>query len=100
MAELTVVKLKPVVHFREFPFGTPSDPSMREFMEDQPWKNQEKVLNYLRSGHILGVTMGANLTDIFDRPNRANPVIHGKLKGGTTLMGDGEYFWYAGLIYY
>ena len=55
MAEQTVVKLKPVVHFREFPFGTLADPSIREFMENRPWPNQEKVLQYLRSGHVLAL---------------------------------------------
>jgi len=100
MAQQTIVKLKPVVHFREFPFGTITDPSMKEFMEKRPWKNQEKILDYMRSGHVLGITMGANLTDWFDRAYKANPVIHGEVEGGTTPMGDGEWFWYAGLIYF
>jgi len=100
MTELTVVKLKPAVHFREFPFGTITDPSMREFMEDSPWKDQDKVLQYLRSGHILAVTMGADLPDWFDRSQRANPIINGQVEGGATPMGDGVWFWYAGLIYF
>jgi hypothetical protein len=100
MAELTIVKLKPVVHFREYPFGTATDPSMREFMCDEAWKDQDKVLAYLRSGHVLAVTMGADLPDWFDRTFRANPCINGQVEGGTTPMGDGEWFWYAGLIYF
>ncbi len=100
MTEATVVKLKPVVHFREFPFGIISDPSMREAMSERPWPNQDRVLKYLRSGQILAITMGANLTDWFDRPGKANPIIHGQVCGGTTPMGDGVWFWYAGLIYF
>jgi hypothetical protein len=100
MVELALVRLKPVVHFREFPFGIITDPSMIEFMGDHPWKDQDKVLDYLRSGHILANTMGADLTDWFDRSQRANPLVHGQVEGGTTPMGDGEWFWYAGLIYF
>jgi hypothetical protein len=100
MAELTVVKLKPVVHFREFPFGTVTDPSMREFMSVQPWPNQDNVLEYLRSGHLLALTMGADLTDWFAPLRKANPVIRGQGEGGTTPLGDDVWFWYAGLIYF
>ncbi len=50
MAALTVVKLKPLVHFREFPFGTITDPSMREFMSECPWQDQDKVLEVFALG--------------------------------------------------
>ena len=70
-----VVKLKAVIRYREFPFGTISDPSMREFMTDRPWENQDRVLQYLRSGLVYSLTMGADLTDWFDRPHKANPMI-------------------------
>jgi hypothetical protein len=73
---------------------------MREFMAAQPWEDQDKVLAYLRSGLILGVTMGADLTDWFDRPNKANPVVAGQRRGGVTEMTDGIWFWYAGLIHF
>ena len=100
MAELTVVKLKPVVHFREFPFGTNTDPSLAEFMNERPWPDQEQVLQYLRSGHRLAVTMGANLPDWFDHSHKTNPIIAGRVEGGATPMGDGVWFWHAGLIYF
>ena len=100
MTTVPTVVLTPVVRFREFPFGTADDPSMREFMSPQPWEGQDKVLAYLRSGLILGVTMGADLTDWFDRPNKANPVIDGRQRGGLTEMTDGVWFWYAGLIHF
>jgi len=92
--------LKPVVRFREFPFGTTADLSMREKMSVKPWLNQDQALDYLRSGLILGVTMGADLTDWFDPPAKANPKISGQPEGGTTEMTDGTWFWYAGLIYF
>jgi len=94
------VMLKPVVRFREFPFGTIGDPSMREFMSTQPWENQDKVLPYLRSGLILGVTMGADLTDWLDPSSKANPIVDGQRRGGVTEMTDGVWFWYAGLIHF
>ncbi len=94
------VSLKPVVRFREFPFGTAGDPSMCEFMTEQPWSDQDKALAYLRSGLVLGVTMGAGLTDWFERPNKANPILDDEMVGGTTEMTDGVWFWYAGLIYF
>ena len=100
MAAQTIVKLKPVVRYREFPFGTSSDPSMREFVAEQPWPDQEKILDYLRSGHVLGLTMGADLTDWLDRPHKANPLIGGQREGGTTPMTDGVWFRYAGLIHF
>jgi hypothetical protein len=70
LAEEVAVKLKAVVRFREFPFGTREDPPMQESI------------------------------DCFDRTNRANPLIDGKIVGGTTVMTDGEWFWYAGLIHF
>jgi hypothetical protein len=100
MTTLPTIMLKPIVRFREFPFGTETDPSMREFMASVPWHHQDEVLSYLRSGLILGVTMGADLTDWFDRPKKANPVIDGRIEGGTTEMTDGVWFWYAGLIHF
>jgi hypothetical protein len=100
MAAASTEMLKPVVRFREFPFGTASDPSMREYTSPQPWEHQKEVLAYLRSGLLLGVTMGADLTDWFDPSNKANPVIEGRPQGGTTEMTDGTWFWYAGLIYF
>jgi len=100
MTTIPTVLLKPAVRFREFPFGTAGDPSMCEFMSPLPWENQDKVLEYLRSGLVLGVTMGADLTDWFDRPNKANPVIDGRRRGGVTEMTDGVWFWYAGLIHF
>lgn len=100
MTASTVVVLKPVVRFVEFPFGTRGDPSMREFMNARPVEHQKEILEYLRSGLILGVTMGSNLPDWFDRTNRANVEIDGEKWGGTTEMSDGTWFWYAGLIYF
>jgi hypothetical protein len=100
MTTLPAVMLKPVVRFREFPFGTADDPSMRDSLSARPWENQAHVLAYLRSGQILGVTMSADLADCFDRPNRANPVVDGQRRGGLTEMTDGVWFWYAGLIYF
>jgi hypothetical protein len=63
LTEEITVKLKPVVRFREFPFGISSDPSLREFMATEPWENQDNVLSYLRSGLILAYPMGADLMD-------------------------------------
>jgi hypothetical protein len=100
MAVETTIRLRPIVRFREFPFGTAGDPSMREFMADKPWSDQDKLLQYLRSGHVLGLTMGADLIDWFDRPHKANPVIDGRIEGGTTPLTDGVWFWYAGLIHF
>jgi hypothetical protein len=100
MAEVTIVRLKPAVHFCEFPFGVRSDPSMREFMGERPQENQDKLLEYLRSGHVLALPMGASLTDWFDRPHKANPLIDGRIVGGVTPLGDGVWFWPAGLIHF
>jgi len=98
--ENIAIKLKPVVRFREFPFGTIDDPSMREFMRPKPYQEQDKVLAYLKSGQILAYPMGADLVDWFDRPKRANPWIDGQQLGGATPLTDGEWFWYAGLIHF
>jgi hypothetical protein len=96
----SAVKLTPVVRFREFSFGSLTDPSMREFMTPAPWEHQEDALAYLRSGQILAYPMGADLGDCFDRPHRANPLIEGRRLGGATPMTDGVWFWYAGLIHF
>ena len=74
--------------------------SMRDSMADSPWPHQEQVLQYLRSGRVLGVTMGADLPDWLDRSRKANPIIEGRVEGGTTEMTDGTWFWYAGLIWF
>ena len=95
-----MIKLQPVVAFREFPFGTIHDPSMREFTAPVPGEHQPAVLAYLRSGHILGYPMNADLPDWFDPSNRANPIIDGSPLGGVTPMTDGVWVWPAGLIYF
>jgi hypothetical protein len=100
MAETIATKLKAVVHFREFPFGTIADPSMRQFMAKDPWEHQAEVLAYLRSGHVLGLPMSADLPDWFDPSARANPAIESGHKGGVTPMTDGVWFWPAGLIHF
>jgi hypothetical protein len=100
MTQATATRLKPLVHFREFPFGTADDPSMREFFSPGPWQMQDNVLAYLRAGHVLSVLMGADLPDPFDPGARANPVIAGKVEGGATPMTDGTWLWPAGLIYF
>jgi hypothetical protein len=99
-AEEIAVKLKPVVRFREFPFGTACDPSLREFMAPAPWQNQDRIVSYLRSGLILAYPMGADLMDWLDRSYRANPLVEGQPLGGATPLTDGTWFWYAGLIYF
>src|SRR5205823_6668148 len=43
----SVVKLKPVVRFREFSLGTHTDPSMRELTRPQPGPEQDRILAYL-----------------------------------------------------
>jgi hypothetical protein len=100
MAETIATKLKAVVHYREFPFGTASDPSMRQFMAAEPWEHQAEVLSYLRSGYVLGIPMSADLPDWFDSSERANPMIDGRREGGVTPMTDGVWFWPAGLIHF
>lgn len=100
MNTIPTVMLRPVVRFREFPFGTKQDRSMREFMSECPWENQDKVVSYLRSGLVMGVSMGADLVDPFDPSAKANPVIESSVRGGVTEMTDGVWFWYAGLIYF
>ncbi len=95
-----IVKLKPIVRFREFPFGTVHDPSMREFLAAVPAADEDRLLAYLRSGHVLAIPMGADLPDWFDRADRANPLIGGQREGGATPMTDGVWFWPAGLIHF
>lgn len=94
------VNLKPVVRFREFPFGTADDPSLREFLASEPWENQAEVVAYLKSGLVLAYPMGADLADCVDRDRRANPLVEGRRLGGATPLTDGEWFWHAGLIHY
>lgn len=97
---LPTVRLKPVVRFREFPFGTVDDPSMREAMSPEPWEDEANVLDYLRSGLILALPMGADLADPFDPPSRANVIIDGERVGGVRSYTDGVWVWYAGLIHF
>ena len=69
----TGVKLTPVVRYREFPFGTIM---IEHYAGSSPGSlaEPEKLLDYLRSGHVLGLTMGADLTDWLDRSHKANPL--------------------------
>jgi hypothetical protein len=94
------VKLKPVVQCREFSFGMIHDPSLRTLMGAELWEYQAEVLEYLRSGHILGYLMGGGLPDWFDPTCRANPIINGRVRDGATPMTDGVWLWPAGLIYF
>ena len=54
MAQVIATRLKSVVHFREFPFGTADDPSMKDCMAPGPWENKQHVLGYLLS-HYLNI---------------------------------------------
>lgn len=100
MSTVPEVQLRPVVRFREFPFGTLHDPSIRDAVGELPGPHQDRLLGYLRSGVLLGVTMGADLTDWLDPSVKANPVIAGRRRGGVNEMTDGVWFWYAGLIHF
>jgi hypothetical protein len=73
---------------------------MQEFMAPSPWEQQDKVVEYLRSGYVLGIPMGADLPDWFDRSDKANPLIEGRREGGVTPMTDGVWYWPAGLIHF
>jgi len=92
------VKLKPLIQCREFPFGMIHDPSMRELMTPQPWEHQAEIVEYLRSGYIVGIVMGGGLRDWFNPSRDADPIIEGRIVGGVTPMTDGVWFWPAGLI--
>jgi hypothetical protein len=100
MTQAIATRLKALVHFREFPFGTADDPSMQEFFSPGPWQMQDKVLAYLRAGHELGVLMGADLLDPFEPGARANLVIEGKVGSGATPMTDGTWLWPAAFVYF
>ncbi len=100
MTASVTVKLRPIVQCREFPFGMVGDPSMRTLMCEVAWEDQDKVLEYLRGGYILGYLMGGGIPDWFDPNCRANPIIHGHVQEGATPMTDGVWLWPAGLIYF
>lgn len=100
MLILPIMSLKPVVRYCEFPFGMQGDPSMREFIADHPREYQMEILRYLRSGLIFAFPMGGNTRDIFDRSTYAITIIDGKPEVCAVELTDGEWFWYAGLIYY
>jgi hypothetical protein len=99
-AVLPTVRLRLVVRFREFPFGTVGDPSLCEFVSERPWQDQENVLSYLRSGYVFAIPIGGGARDHIDPSQRANPVVDGRGLAGCTEMTDGEWFWYAALIHY
>ena len=71
-AVLPTVRLKLVVRFREFPFGTAGDPSLSDFTAEKPWENQERVLDYLRSGLVFAIPIGGGARDHID-PSRGEP---------------------------
>ncbi len=71
MAIETRTHLKPVVYFREYPFGVASDPGMREFASATPQADESSILDYSRRGHVPGRPMGADLPDWFDRSRLA-----------------------------
>jgi hypothetical protein len=100
MSAPPTVRLTPVVRFREFPFGTLQDPSMGDFISDEPGPHQADALRYLRSGVISAIPMGGDLPDWRERSRKANPVIDGERLSGLTEMTDGVYLWFAALIYY
>jgi len=110
MTTVETVLVRPVVRFREFPFGTRGDPSIVEFTSEQPQVHQRDLLRYLRSGLITGIAMGGSLPDYIDRSKKADATIDGKMMGelpaspglwgGVNEMTDGEWGWHVALIYY
>ena len=65
-------------------------PSIREYLQNEPYKFQEAVLQYLMSGNIHMVTA-----------SRFSDVITGELTDRELVyMDDGEYSWSSKLPYY
>ena len=100
MNSFPIIKLHAIVRFREFPLGTIDDPSLREFVAERPWPDQDNVIYYLRSGYIYAIPIGGGARDHLDPSQRANPEIDGRMVAACTEMTDGEWYWPAALIYY
>lgn len=65
-------------------------PSIREYLQNKPYKSQEAILQYLMSGNIHMVTA-----------SRFNDVITGELTDRELVyMDDGKYSWSSKLPYY
>lgn len=73
---------------------------MRQFTSTSPRQQQENILAYLRSGLIYGLPMGGRVRDPFDRTRYADAFVDGECRAGCTILIDGVWFWYAGLIYF
>ena len=75
--------------FEEFSPGM-GFPSMREYLQEEPYETKQAVLERLRAGNVHMTAPGVIL-DVISGENTYQPLLH---------MNDGEYTWTTRLIYY
>jgi hypothetical protein len=84
-------QLRPVGFFRELRHGMPNGPSLHDAQSPTAHTNEQKIVTYLRSGHLFIATPGI----VRDVLMPAGPVI-----GSPHVMTDGEWAWPNDLPYY
>ena len=67
-----------------------NDPSIHDYLEKEPYPNQEKIANFLKNGKIELAQMSRD-RDIFTGQRIQREVL---------VMSDGDYFWANTLAWY
>ena len=65
-------------------------PSIRNHLMNEPYEEKEKIIEYMKKGHVHMVN-GSRMKDVFT----GEPI-----KGEMLFMDDGKYSWTSKLIYY
>jgi hypothetical protein len=90
-SEVTIMDLTSVGYFREMLDGSPSDPSIRDYINKGAHNSIERICAYLDSGLPLIVTPGVTV-DIIDE-NKG-------IAGSPSVLTDGKWAWSGVLSYY
>ena len=77
--------------FKELEHGISEGMSIYDFLSKKPFKNKQKVVNYLKNGHIIVSTPGLS-ADVLSNDNTVS--------GVPSILSDGSWVWTGDLAYY
>lgn len=86
------MKLKMLGNYKEIPNGKRNLKSIKDFIMQEKYVFQDKILNYLKSGIAFAIAPGGELEDVI------NPKVGSA--GLNVWMTDGKYAWGGYLAYY
>lgn len=77
--------------FNELGHAWSNGTSINDYISDKPFENQQKVVDYLRSGNIVAACPGID-SDVLSKDDKPS--------GVPNMLTDGKWLWFGDLPYY